>query len=190
MARPKGDSPGKDLPPLLCSLLRSGILSPEDKLLICRNFAHSFSVSRDQVTQRVRIARAGSAREDQILPVRDKCGAQRHAVHELLLRLCDATFSSPGPIYALASTHYFAVCLSCSRDLSTRWCHHIKSFLNRPPSHLVNVRQFWQNFLLPGTPPFLLKYLCTAVGPTEQARPWQGTVSQSVFINEDIYRIK
>ena len=61
----------------------------------------------------------GPARENQILPDRDKCGAQKRAVHGLPFRLCGATFDSSGPIYALASTHNFVICLTCSRALST-----------------------------------------------------------------------
>ena len=93
-------------------------------------------------TQRIRIARLGPARENQILPDRDKCGAQKRAVHGLPFRLCGATFDSSGPIYALASTHNFVICLTCSHALSTCRCHYIESVSNRTPSHLVNVRRF------------------------------------------------
>ena len=124
---------------VLLLLLRSGVLSPEDKLLICCSLCSHLCQSRPRGS---RIARVGPAREDHILPVRDKCGAQRRAVHELPLRLCGATFDSSGSIYALASTHYFVACLSCSRALSTRRCHHIKSFSNRAPSHPGNVERF------------------------------------------------
>ena len=134
---------------LLFSLLRSGLLSPKIRALVTATRLPTLSLEaqRNQV-----LATAGPAREGQILPVRDKCGAQRCVVHGLPLRLCGATFDSSGPIYALASTHCFVDYLSCSRTLSTRRCHHIKSFLNRKPSHPVNLRRFSHNFLLPGTP--------------------------------------
>ena len=145
-------------------------------------------------SQKIRIARMGPAREDQILPVRDKCGAQRRAVHGLPLRLCGTTFGSSGPIYVLASTHYFAVCLTCSRALSTRRCRHIKPFLNRTPSHPVKCEVVLIKFSIPGHPPSLLKYEYTSIwgvyffkinkgqvwdmAPGEQApRPRTGTSS-------------
>ena len=81
----------------------------------------------------------GPAREDQILPDRDKCGAQKRAVHGLPFRLCGATFDSSGTIYALASTHNFVVCLTCSRALSTCRCQHIEHFLTPTPRAFFGV---------------------------------------------------
>ena len=88
----------------LFSLLRSGLLSPKIRALVTATRLPTLSLEaqRNQV-----LATAGPAREGQILPVRDKSGAQRRAVHGLPLRLCGATFDSSGPIYALASTHCF-----------------------------------------------------------------------------------
>ena len=141
---------------LLFSLLRSGLLSPKIRALVTATRLPTLSLEaqRNQV-----LAKAGPAREGQILPVRDKSGAQRRAVHGLPLRLCGATFDSSGPIYALASTHCFVDSLSCSRALSITPVPSYKILLKPSTLSSSKCEVILTTFSIIGHPPLPLKVI-------------------------------